>query len=174
MNRPSNLLPAPGEVYGPEHGPGSWHWRHLPNMIERFVMFTSLVRQTDDLDEQLAQQALIGYVFVVGVVALLCALGGQAIGRTKGRERAGFWLGLLLGPFGLILIALLSRTPEAEAEFALRRDAAMYSMSHRQSAPASWLADPVGRHQFRCWDGYRWTEHVSDAGQTGTDKLESH
>jgi hypothetical protein len=33
-----------------------------------------------------------------------------------------------------------------------------------------WLADPSGRHDLRWWDGARWTEHVSDAGDTSTDQ----
>jgi hypothetical protein len=40
------------------------------------------------------------------------------------------------------------------------------------AAPAGgWHADPAGRHQSRWWDGTRWTEHVSDAGQVGVDPL---
>lgn len=37
------------------------------------------------------------------------------------------------------------------------------------AAPGGWHADPHGRHELRYWDGERWTEHVSDAGVTGTD-----
>ncbi|HUC36123.1 MAG TPA: DUF2510 domain-containing protein [Acidimicrobiales bacterium] len=36
-------------------------------------------------------------------------------------------------------------------------------------APPSWQPDPSRRHEFRYWDGTRWTEHVSDAGQQATD-----
>jgi hypothetical protein len=32
------------------------------------------------------------------------------------------------------------------------------------AAPPGWHADPSGRHEFRYWDGTRWTEHVSDRG----------
>lgn len=39
------------------------------------------------------------------------------------------------------------------------------------AAPAGWLADPVGRHQLRYWDGREWTEHVSDGGVSGVDAL---
>ena len=38
-------------------------------------------------------------------------------------------------------------------------------------APAGWLADPLGRHELRYWDGERWTEHVSDGGAQATDPL---
>jgi uncharacterized RDD family membrane protein YckC len=38
-----------------------------------------------------------------------------------------------------------------------------------QDNPARWAADPLGRHEYRYWDGSQWTEHVSDNGAVGTD-----
>ena len=35
--------------------------------------------------------------------------------------------------------------------------------------PARWAPDPLGRHQYRYWDGAQWTEHVADDGAVGTD-----
>jgi hypothetical protein len=40
-----------------------------------------------------------------------------------------------------------------------------------QAPPATWAADPAGRHELRYWDGTRWTEHVSDRGATARDPL---
>ena len=37
------------------------------------------------------------------------------------------------------------------------------------SAPAGWYADPSGRFELRYWNGDKWTEHVSRAGQQSTD-----
>lgn len=37
---------------------------------------------------------------------------------------------------------------------------------------AAWLADPTRRHQLRYWDGTRWTEHVSDQGNTSLDPVD--
>lgn len=37
------------------------------------------------------------------------------------------------------------------------------------SAPAGWYPDPASRHEFRYWDGNRWTEHVSDRQQVSSD-----
>ncbi|MCU1396270.1 MAG: hypothetical protein JWM34_4698 [Ilumatobacteraceae bacterium] len=34
---------------------------------------------------------------------------------------------------------------------------------------AAWHPDPAGRHELRHWDGLRWTEHVSTAGETDKD-----
>ncbi len=39
------------------------------------------------------------------------------------------------------------------------------------SVPAGWKADPVGRHQFRYWDGYKWTDNVADGGTQSTDPV---
>ncbi|MEO6123164.1 MAG: DUF2510 domain-containing protein [Ilumatobacteraceae bacterium] len=38
------------------------------------------------------------------------------------------------------------------------------------SAP-QWVSDPYGRHQMRYWDGERWTEHISNGGVAGTDRV---
>jgi hypothetical protein len=34
---------------------------------------------------------------------------------------------------------------------------------------ASWQHDPTGRHQYRYFDGARWTNHVADRGQPTKD-----
>lgn len=36
---------------------------------------------------------------------------------------------------------------------------------------AAWLEDPTGRHQWRYWNGERWTEEVADDGTPATDAL---
>ena len=35
--------------------------------------------------------------------------------------------------------------------------------------PANWYPDPLGRHEYRYFDGNQWTEHVSDHGRQGVD-----
>lgn len=37
--------------------------------------------------------------------------------------------------------------------------------------PAAWHPDPTGAHEYRWWDGTRWTEHVADAGQASIAPL---
>lgn len=37
--------------------------------------------------------------------------------------------------------------------------------------PAGWHPDPSRRHELRYWDGVRWSQHVSDAGQVSDDPL---
>jgi uncharacterized RDD family membrane protein YckC len=35
--------------------------------------------------------------------------------------------------------------------------------------PPRWAPDPLGRHEYRYWDGGQWTEHVSDNGMAAID-----
>ena len=37
------------------------------------------------------------------------------------------------------------------------------------SVPADWYKDPAGRYEFRYWDGSKWTENVSRAGEMYKD-----
>src|SRR5262249_54858439 len=37
------------------------------------------------------------------------------------------------------------------------------------AVPAGWQPDPRGRHQYRYWDGARWTADVADQGATSQD-----
>jgi hypothetical protein len=39
------------------------------------------------------------------------------------------------------------------------------------TTPAGWHPDPSGRHEWRHWDGQRWTDHVADGGVTTLDPL---
>ena len=41
----------------------------------------------------------------------------------------------------------------------------------RGGVPAGWYTDPLGRHQNRYWDGWKWTEHVADNGVGAVDPL---
>jgi hypothetical protein len=61
-------------------------------------------------------QILIPLVVVVGL-----GVAGWGIGKDKGRPVAGFWLGFGLGVIGLIIIALLPRTRQAEMADAQRQ-----------------------------------------------------
>ncbi len=43
--------------------------------------------------------------------------------------------------------------------------------SRSGGAKPDWYADPMGRHQYRYWDGASWTDHVADAGEQSVDAL---
>jgi hypothetical protein len=39
------------------------------------------------------------------------------------------------------------------------------------TVPSGWKVDPTGRHQFRYWDGFHWTENVADDGEESLDAV---
>lgn len=39
--------------------------------------------------------------------------------------------------------------------------------------PPDWYPDPMGRHEFRYWDGVTWTEQVSSHGRQSIDPVDS-
>lgn len=59
----------------------------------------------------------IGYLILIGAVGLAFGTAGWHVGRGSGRAELGAWLGVLLGPVGLLIVAILPRTPEAQAEY---------------------------------------------------------
>jgi ribosomal protein L32 len=51
--------------------------------------------------------SLIIYLIVLIVMTGACALIGSKCGASRGRETAGMWLGILLGPLGCIIALFL-------------------------------------------------------------------
>lgn len=49
------------------------------------------------------------------VIWIICGIAGYVIGKNKGRAGAGFWLGFLLGPIGLI-ISIFMKADEQKVE----------------------------------------------------------
>ena len=47
----------------------------------------------------------------------------------------------------------------------------MKDRNDSSAASADWYPDPVGRHQYRYWDGASWTHHVADDGKASVDPL---
>jgi hypothetical protein len=71
--------------------------------------------------DALSPAVVMGYL----IGALICGLIGIAIGNTKYRGTAGFWLGALLGPIGWILVAVgPDYSPAAKAATVEPRSAA--------------------------------------------------
>lgn len=46
-------------------------------------------------------------------------------------------------------------------------------MSDSQQTPANWYPDPMGRHEYRWFDGNQWTESVSSHGKQSVDPLQA-
>ena len=86
----------------------------------------------------------VSAVFVI--VWVVCALVGWAIGNSKGRGTAGFFLGLLLGVIGLIIIAVMRPTPEYAAQRAnaiARAPAVEPPQSSQALRACPWCAEPI-------------------------------
>ena len=102
---------------------------------------------------------------VIVVIWLLSAILGAVIGGAKGRPGTGFALGLLLGLIGVIIIAVMSPSPEKQAQTAAAMHYAyLPTQASPNITPPGWHADPMERHQLRYWDGQRWTNNVSNNG----------
>lgn len=93
---------------------------------------------------------------VLLVVAAACAVLGGAIGNGKQMGGAsGFLLGALLGPLGLLIVAVSGRRT------------ALQQVQARPEAEG-WHQDPLGRFDGRYYDGQRWTQHVGRISPDGT------
>lgn len=62
-----------------------------------------------------------------------------------------------------------SETSASAPDAAETSTASSSSTAAASAAPAGWYADPSGRFELRYWNGDKWTEHVSRAGQQSTD-----
>lgn len=89
-------------------------------------------------------------------VWVVCGLIGAAIGSSKNLGCAGFMLGVLLGPIGLIVIAVMAAKPAS-------------TLDRIQARPETdgWHPDPLGRFDARYFDGDRWTQHVGRVDAQG-------
>lgn len=97
----------------------------------------------------------INPVAIVGIWAFFAFL-GAAVGKDKGNANAGFLLGLLLGPIGVVIAACLS-DKKTKLDLVQARPVA-----------AGWHQDPLGRFSARYYDGARWTQHVGRVDADGT------
>ena len=78
-----------------------------------------------------------------------------------------------LGPIELLIILVILAIPAliifviVKAVSASSRTAA----PAHASSPPRWAADPAGRHELRYWDGFHWTDNVSDGDVRSHDPL---
>jgi type II secretory pathway pseudopilin PulG len=71
----------------------------------------------------------------------------------------------------LMTAASQGRQPQPTPELSSPLDGVDVSTTPAPPQAPAWQPDPTGRHEARFWDGYRWTEHISDRGVQGTDGL---
>lgn len=103
-------------------------------------------------DDVLASTVMEGLIFFW----LICGLLGALIGSGKKMgSLGGFLLGLLLGPIGLIIVAISTKGTTLDKIEA-------------RPAEAGWHDDPLGRFDGRYYDGKRWTQHVGRVEADGT------
>ncbi|HKA92656.1 MAG TPA: DUF2510 domain-containing protein [Acidimicrobiia bacterium] len=146
--------------------------------IARFVLFGSV--------------AVGGVIVLSAVIACIGALGNneQFVGFSW-PERIGYimqWLGGAAVAGAVALLALRAQnllpapvrptpaaappTPAPATTSGTPTATAPTAPSAPPTAPpvaAGWAADPYGRHQWRYWDGSRWTDQVADGSTQSTD-----
>lgn len=109
---------------------------------------------------------VLGFVGVLGVAALIsdddydAGLLSELVKSNNDFHplaKAGFWTMTALMVVHMVM--LLSRGGTTQGSVYVGQ----------QVSPAQWSADPFGRHQQRYWDGWAWTQHVSDGAGTLAD-----
>lgn len=91
------------------------------------------------------------------VVWLIFGAIGAAIGAGKQMGCAGFCLGLLLGPIGIVVVAVMGPKETSKLDRIEARPEAK-----------GWHPDPLGRFDSRWFDGQRWTQHVGRVEADGS------
>jgi Protein of unknown function (DUF2510) len=124
----------------------------------------------------MARLALLDALILAGVIAF-CALLGiiGTIGRSADfgptvPEKIGEILQFLGGGIVAAAAGLLALRAQSLVPAPVRAPAppATAPMAAAPGGPG-WGADPFGRHQWRYWDGTRWTDQVADGSTQGTD-----
>jgi len=88
----------------------------------------------------------------------ICAIIGAAIGNGKTMGGGGgFLLGFLLGPIGVLIVAVSGS----------HHDSTLSRIQSRPTGPG-WHPDPLGRFDGRYYDGSRWTQHVGRVEPDGS------
>jgi hypothetical protein len=82
----------------------------------------------------------VGSIILITVV--ICAVIGAVVGQPRGHGGDGFALGLLLGPVGVIIVAVMTPTPQAAAIQQQRVNQAMQSVGAGTRA-CPWCAEQI-------------------------------
>jgi Protein of unknown function (DUF2510) len=128
-----------------------------------------------------ARLALLGAVVLGAVIALsaliacIGALGdNQAFVGLSWPEKIGNimqWLGGAAVAGAVALLAVRSQSVVPAPARPAPAPAPPPPVAAPAAAPGApgWAADPYGRHQWRYWDGNRWTDQVADGSTQSTD-----
>jgi hypothetical protein len=96
---------------------------------------------------------------------------GQGTGGENVRTLFLTLPGVLVLFLGGVVLAVVVAARRSRARRPQLASAAQAGTWAQGAAPAGWFADPGRRHEFRYWDGQRWTEHVSDRGVRAVDPM---
>jgi hypothetical protein len=163
-----------------------WHVAVLAVAVG-LVLALRIPFEPDARGAGVARIVLIGSVVVCGVVVLIAviacigALGdNEAFLGLAWPEKIGNimqWLGGAAVAGAVALLALRAQTllpatvrpaPAAAPTATTTAPVASAPPTAPPVAPG-WAADPYGRHQWRYWDGGRWTDQVADGSTQSTD-----
>jgi hypothetical protein len=115
--------------------------------------------------------AVIAMCALLGVVGVL-GLSGDDFG-VSWSESIGEVLELLGGGIVAVVAVVLALRGRSLLPAPVRpAPAAVAPPPAAPTAPpaaAGWAADPFGRHQWRYWDGTRWTDQVADGSTQSSD-----
>jgi hypothetical protein len=111
---------------------------------------------------------------IVGVSALVSVarLPAEAFGPWWDNTKSAWLLGIAVSfvlPFGTLVAGALWFGSGKRTLLQTGTAGRPFWTGPPRPPPASWQRDPWGRHELRYWDGRRWSEHVSDAGNRSLD-----
>lgn len=110
--------------------------------------------------------AILGGLILLALIGGIVGL-GIANGRARNRLAAANAELSFLRPENLRLQQLVAGTTGAPLH-----DAYASSSATGPEVASRWHPDPSGRHEFRWWDGTKWTDQVSDKGTNSTDPID--
>lgn len=70
-------------------------------------------------------------------IDVVCLFLGMIIGSAKGLTGLGLFLGLLLGPLGVLIVAVMKPTPEVQAKRELAVEAERTRLRGQDAGPAA-------------------------------------
>lgn len=134
----------------------------------------------DDYYSSRHDDELLGYLTIIGVLAITCALISGSLAKSKHLDYTTYFcLGLFLGPLGLIVAAAVPKgerppppgmaariCPKCTARQNIAATSTEYECWQCKTTTtvqpfititAGWYTDPDAANQERYWDGQLWT-----------------
>ena len=106
--------------------------------------------------------ALCAFIGIIGTI------GWDVVGVTVPRK-IGQIMELLGGGAVAVAVGLLALRGQSLVPAPARTPAPPKVPTTAEPGAPGWAADPYGRHQWRYWDGNRWTDQVADGSTQSTD-----